>query len=117
MRGFIFAAVVVPLVTSFANSALAEAPILVACKAFAAAVADDYMSDQMIRVEDAEAAPQGYMTAHVAGRKYLVPIGATGENGLKPRAVGIRQVEWGRIYTEERRRCLRQKSLGDFLGD
>lgn len=114
MRGLFMAAVALPLALSFSTSLRAEQPIVTACKAYAAAVADDYMSDRLLRVDDAESAPRGYITTHVAGHKYVMPATNAGQNGIRLRAIGENTIEWGRVYSEERRRCLRQKLLGDL---
>ena len=111
MRKFLVPVVALPLAVIMSQAAFAEAPISVACKAFAAAVADDYMSDRMERVDDADGPREGYMVAHVYGRKYLIPVD-TGT--LRQQAIGARTIEWGKIYTEERKRCLRTRLLNDF---
>jgi len=111
MRKFLVPALALPLTMIVSQVAIAEAPFSVACKAFAAAVADDYMSDRMERVDDAKGPSQGHMVAHVYGRKYLIPVRA---GTLYPQAIGARTIEWGKIYSEERRRCLRTRLLGDF---
>jgi hypothetical protein len=111
MRNFLALMLALPLAAAAAPMAVAETPVSVACKALAAAVADDYMSDEMLRVDDADDAPANYMVAHVYGRKYLIPVDS---GTLKPRAIGTRSIEWGKIYSEERRRCLRTRLLNDF---
>ncbi|MFO1033012.1 MAG: hypothetical protein U1E15_02595 [Hyphomicrobiales bacterium] len=77
-------------VTFLSTPVLADTPLGIACRAYAAAVADDYMSDELVRIDDTVGAREGYLTAHVAGHKFLIPVNAPGEGGVQPRAIGTR---------------------------
>lgn len=94
---------------------LAETAIGVACKQYAAAVADDYMSDELVRLNGTETAGDDHIIVHSYGRKYAVPRRVAGQGSVVRRAMGETAREWGRVFTEERRRCLRTKTLGDLL--
>jgi hypothetical protein len=111
MRNIFVPVLALPLIVALSSAALAEAPMAVACKALAAAVADDYMSDQIERVSDSKPASEGYSVAHVFGRKYLI---SASHGVLRPRGIGAATREWGQVYREERRRCLRTRLLNDF---
>ncbi len=96
------------------TAAQAETVRSKACRVYAAVVADDYMSDQIVRISDGQGARQGFYVAHVYGRKYLVPVRNPKSADLKLRPIGERTVEWGHVFREEWRHCLRTKLLGDF---
>lgn len=96
------------------TSAVADTAIGVACKAYAAAVADDYMSDQLVRLNGAETASNDRIIVHSYGRKYAMPRRVAGQGPLVLKSIGNTTREWGKVYAEERRRCLKQKTLGEL---
>jgi hypothetical protein len=98
-------------------AATAESPINTACKAYATAVADDYMSDEMVRLEGSEDVSAGNLIVHAYGRKFVLANHVAGEGPVVRRSIGTITREWGQVYSEERRRCLRDRRLGEFLAD
>ncbi|NMD09051.1 MAG: hypothetical protein GYA66_13855 [Phyllobacteriaceae bacterium] len=112
------ALVVAPLAAVVLSSpVLAESAINTACKAYAAAVADDYMSDKLVRLDGTETPQEGHLIVHSYGRKYVMPNHVPGTGAVVRSSIGTTTREWGKIYSEERRRCLRDRHLGEFLAN
>ena len=103
-----------PLAVLLSTSALAESALGVACREYAAAVADDYMSDEMVRLDGTEEAGEGSYTVHAYGRKYLMPHRKAGEGAIVRKSIGATTRQWRLVYTEERRRCLANRELRDL---
>lgn len=103
-----------PLAVLLSTSALAESALGAACREYAAAVADDYMSDEMVRLDGTEEAGEGSYTVHAYGRKYLMPHRKAGEGAIVRKSIGTTTRQWGLVYTEERRRCLANRELRDL---
>lgn len=109
------ALVVAPLAAVVLSSpVLAESAINVACKQYAAAVADDYLSDELVRLDGTETPGDDHIIVHSYGRKYAMLRRVAGQGPVVRKSIGHTTREWGKIYTEERRRCLRQKTLGEL---
>ena len=116
MRGFFLTLVAAPCaVVLISSSALAESAMSLACRAYAASIADDYMSDELVRLDGTETAGDDHFIVHSYGRKYAMPRRVAGQGNVVRRSIGTSTREWGKVYTEERRRCLRKKTLGDLL--
>jgi hypothetical protein len=115
MRKVFLAGLAAPIVFFLTVPAMAETALGIACREYATAVADDYMSDQLVRLDGSEVASEGHVIVHSYGRKYLMPNRAAGEGPLVRKSIGTATREWGQVYTEERRRCLRKRMLGEFL--
>lgn len=113
MRKAVLAGFAASLCVFVSTPVFAETAIGLACRDYAAAVADKYMSDQVIRLDGNETASQGFVTVHSYGRKYQIPRKVSG-NGLQRASIGTVTREWGLVYTEERRRCLEDRLLGEF---
>jgi hypothetical protein len=110
------ALVVAPFVAVvLSTSAAADTAIGVACKQYAAAVADDYLSDQLVRLDGVETPGDDHIIVHSYGRKYAMPRRVAGQGAVVRKSIGNTTREWGKVYTEERRRCLKQRRLGEFL--
>ncbi len=122
MRKFSMAVLAAPFAAVFTVAALpsvafADSAMVSACRAQAAAVADDYMSDEMMRLDGTESAGEGHIIVHSYGRKYLMANNVPGEGRLVRRSIGTTTQEWGKVYMEERRRCLRLARLSDFYSN
>jgi len=113
MRKVFLAGVAATVSVIVSTPAFADSALGVACRQYAAAVADKYMSDQAVRLDGNKSAAQGFITVHAYGRKYQVPRQVAG-NGLQRTSIGTVTREWGLVYTEERNRCLEDRLLGDF---
>lgn len=114
MRRIVLAGIAASLSIFVSAPAYADSALGVACRAYAAAVADRYMADRVIRVEGNGKPREGYITVHAYGRKYLMPRHTAGDGNLFPESVGTATREWGVVYTEERDRCLNDRLLGDL---
>lgn len=117
MRQVFLGCLAAPLVLLVSVPAFAETAIGTACRSYAAAVADDYMSDRLVRLGGSEEAGRGFIIAHVGGRKYLMPRAVPGEGPIVRESIGTTAREWADVYREERRRCLRHGHLGAFLAN
>ncbi len=113
MRKVLLAGVAASLSLFLTTPVFAETALGVACRQYAAAVADKYMSNQVVRLDGNEAASEGFVTVHSYGRKYKIPRTLSG-NSLQRASIGTVTREWGLVYTEERDRCLEDRYLGDF---
>ncbi|MBL8789614.1 MAG: hypothetical protein JNM45_03895 [Rhizobiales bacterium] len=113
MRKAVLAGVAATLTVFMSTPVLAETAIGTACRQYAAAVADKYMSEQVIRLDGSQSAAEGHVTVHAYGRKYQIPRKVAG-NGLQRASIGTVTREWGLVYTEERERCLEDRHLGEF---
>ena len=114
MRRIVLAGAAASMSIIVSVPAFADTALGVACRAYAASVADKYMAERVVRVEGNGQQRQGFITVHSYGRKYLVPRHTAGDGNLFPETIGTATREWGLIYTEERDRCLNDRLLGDF---
>ena len=114
MRKVFLAGFAAPLAILLSTSAMADTAIGVACREYAAAVADEYMSDRLVRLNGSETAGEGFITVHSYGRKYLMPRHVPGQGAIVRNSILGDTREWGVVYTEERRRCLRTRLLGEL---
>ena len=114
MRKVFLAGLAAPLAVFLSTTAMADTAIGVACREYAAAVADEYTADRLVRLNGSETASEGYITVHAYGRKYLMPRHVPGEGALVRNSIGTDTREWGLVYTEERRRRLRDRLLGEL---
>jgi hypothetical protein len=85
--------------------ALAKSPNLLACKAYASAVADEWASDQIVRASENDPLGSGNEVLVIAGgRSYYV---ARQPNEIIHKPVGQRVIERQQVFRQQLRRCLR----------
>lgn len=113
MRKAVLAGVAASLSVFLSTPVFADTAIRIACREYAAAVADKYMSSEVVRLDGNEKAAQGFITVHSYGRKYQIPRQVAGKS-LQRSSISTVTREWGLVYTEERQRCLEDRLLGEF---